>query len=108
MAKAPVYVSWEEVCLSTDKGRKEVHYYLKRRDGLSDLAVVGTEKGMRHFSYHYAIKDMSLLSVSNPSSLSKLRTRREVVDWLNSIVSGAFFTYIYRTIYLRIYVDVCL
>ncbi|XP_031097491.1 uncharacterized protein LOC116001716 isoform X2 [Ipomoea triloba] len=86
-AKAPVYVSWDEVCLSADKGRKEVHYYLKRRDGLSDLAVVGTEKGMRHISYHYAIKPMSLLSVSNSSSLSKLRTRREVVDWLNSIVS---------------------
>ncbi|XP_019180424.1 PREDICTED: uncharacterized protein LOC109175594 isoform X3 [Ipomoea nil] len=88
-AKAPVYVSWDEVCLSTDKGRKEVHYYLKRRDGLSDLAVVGTEKAMRHISYHYAIKGMSLLSVSNSSSLSKLRTRREVVDWLNSIVSVA-------------------
>ncbi|MCD9644004.1 hypothetical protein HAX54_031961 [Datura stramonium] len=83
---ASYYVKWQEVCVSVDKGRREVHYYLKRRDGASDLAVVGKEKTLRHMSYHYAIKDFSLLSLSNSSSLLKLRSRREVIDWLNSIV----------------------
>ncbi|RAL38275.1 hypothetical protein DM860_002253 [Cuscuta australis] len=86
--KAPLYVSWNEVSSSADKGRKEVCYYLNRRDGVSDLVVVGTEKGIKHFSYHYALKDPSLLSASYPVSLPKLRKRREVIDWLNSIVSG--------------------
>ena len=79
---------WEEVSVSTDKGRREMHYYLNRRDGTSDLAVVGREKGLRHMSYHYAIRDRSLLSILPSSSLLKLRSRREVIDWLNSIVQG--------------------
>lgn len=82
------YVSWEEVFVSSDKGRREVHYFLKRRDGASDLAVIGKEKSLRHMSYHYAIRDRALLPSS--SSLSKLKSRREVVDWLNFIVSGAY------------------
>jgi len=82
------YVSWEEVLVSSDKGRREVHYFLKRRDGASDLAVIGKEKSLRHMSYHYAIRDRALLPSS--SSLSKLKSRREVVDWLSFIVSGAY------------------
>jgi hypothetical protein len=76
------YMSWEEVYVSSDKGKREVHYYLKRRDGRSDLAVIGKEKSLRHMSYHYAFE-------TNPSSsFVKLKSRREVIDWLNSIVSG--------------------
>lgn len=89
--KAPLYVSWDEVSSSTDKGRKEVRYYLKRRDGISDLAVVGIEKGMRYMSYHYTVQDPSLISVSNPESFPKLRKRGEVINWLNSIVSGLHY-----------------
>ncbi|PSR91178.1 DUF724 domain-containing protein [Actinidia chinensis var. chinensis] len=85
---AAAFVRWEEVSVTTDKGRREMHYYLNRRDGTSDLAVVGREKGLRHMSYHYAIRDRSLLSVLPSSSLLKLRSRREVIDWLNSIVQG--------------------
>uniref|UniRef100_A0A5B6ZQB1 BAH domain-containing protein n=1 Tax=Davidia involucrata TaxID=16924 RepID=A0A5B6ZQB1_DAVIN len=80
------FVRWEEVYVSSDKGRREVHYYLKRRNGTSDLAVIGREKSLRHMSYHYAIRDRSLLSISPSSSLLKLRSRREVIDWLNSII----------------------
>ena len=82
------FVRWEEVYISSDRRRREVHYYLKREDGSSDLVVVGKEKSLRHMSYHYAIRDMSLLSLSPSSSLFKLRSRREVIDWLNSIVPG--------------------
>lgn len=77
------YMSWEEVYVSSDKGKREVHYYLKRRDGRSDLAVIGKEKSLRHMSYHYAFE-------TNPSSsFVKLKSRREVIDWLNSIVSDS-------------------
>lgn len=82
---ASCYVSWEEVNASSDKGRREVHYYLKRRDGCSsDLAVIGKEKNSRHMSYHDVISNTSFTT-----SLNKLKSRREVVDWLNSIVSGS-------------------
>ncbi|KAK8537493.1 hypothetical protein V6N12_043653 [Hibiscus sabdariffa] len=82
------YVSWEEVNVSSDKGRREVHYYLKRRDGVSDLAVIGREKSLRHMSYHFAIKNRSLFFSS--TSFYKLKSRREVVYWLNSVVSDSY------------------
>lgn len=79
------FVNWEEVFVSSDKGRREVHYYLKREDGSSDLAVIGKEKSLRHMSYHYAFRNRSLFFSPN---LAKLKSRREVVDWLSSVVSG--------------------
>ncbi|KAF8378463.1 hypothetical protein HHK36_029803 [Tetracentron sinense] len=90
-AKSPssLFEKWEEVLVSNDKGRREVHYYLKRRDGGSDLAVVGRERSLRHMAYHYALCNRSLLlSLAPSSSLLKLRSRRDVVDWLSSIVPG--------------------
>ncbi|KDP29393.1 hypothetical protein JCGZ_18314 [Jatropha curcas] len=81
------YVSWEEVNVSSDKGRREVHYYLKRMDGGLDLAVIGKERSLRHMSYHYAVRNRSILLSMGPSL--KLKSRREVLDWLNSIVSDS-------------------
>ncbi|KAL2347572.1 hypothetical protein Fmac_001572 [Flemingia macrophylla] len=78
-----VYVSWEEVFVSSDKGRREVHYLLKRRVGGSDLAVVGKEKSLRHMSYRYVIRNASF------GPYFKLKSRREVVDWLDSVVSDS-------------------
>lgn len=83
------YVSWEEVNVSSDKGRREVHYYLKRRDGISDLAVIGKEKSLRHMSYNFAIKNRSLFFSS--TSFYKLKSRKEVVCWLNSVISGNYY-----------------
>ncbi|GAU32126.1 hypothetical protein TSUD_218770 [Trifolium subterraneum] len=74
------YVSYEEVFVSTDKGRREVRYYLKKKNGGSDLALIGKEKSYRHMSYHYAIRKSSL------APFFKLKSRREVLDWLNSII----------------------
>ncbi|KAM0983610.1 hypothetical protein ACFX15_010744 [Malus domestica] len=88
-AAAPIcFMRWDEVFVSSDKGRREVHYYLKRRDGSSDLAVVGKEKSLRHMSYHYAFRIRSLFSMS---SLAKLKSRREVIDWLDSVVTDTSF-----------------
>ncbi|CAI8595673.1 unnamed protein product [Vicia faba] len=78
------YVSWEEVVVSMDKGRREVRYFLKKKSGGgSDLALIGKEKTPRHMSYHYAIRDSSL------GPFLKLKSRREVLDWLDSIVSDS-------------------
>ncbi|KAL2546391.1 agenet domain-containing protein/bromo-adjacent-like proteiny (BAH) domain-containing protein [Forsythia ovata] len=85
---APVsYIGWEEVEVSGDNGRREVHYYLKRNDGGGpDLVVVGKEKSPKRI-YYYGIRDKKyLLSSLKYSSLLKLRSRREVIEWLNSIV----------------------
>lgn len=84
--KSVVYVSWDEVFVSNDKGRREVHYLLKRRGGGSDLAVLGKEKSLKHMSYRYAIRNTSSFR-----PYFKLRSRREVVNWLDSIVSGSRF-----------------
>ncbi|XP_022727368.1 uncharacterized protein LOC111283189 isoform X3 [Durio zibethinus] len=86
-SSTPAYVSWEEVNVSSDKGRREVHYYLRRRDGASDLSVIGKEKSLRHMSYHFAIKNRSLSF--SLASFYKLKSRREVVYWLNSVVSDS-------------------
>lgn len=85
------YVDWEEEVVSNEKGRREVHYYLRRSDdGGRDLVVVGKDRSTRHMTYRYRIKDNKLLlSILNGFSREKLRSRREVVDWLNSILTGA-------------------
>jgi hypothetical protein len=80
-----VFLSWQEVFVSTDKGKREVHYYLKRSDGTSDLAVIGKEKSSRHMSYHYALRNRSPFV----APLAKLKSRREVIDWLNSVVADS-------------------
>ncbi|KAJ6312532.1 hypothetical protein OIU77_014117 [Salix suchowensis] len=80
------YVSWEEVYVSSDRGRREVQYYLKRSDGGKDLAITGKEKSSRHMSYQLAIRNRSNLFPMAPSL--KPKSRREVIDWLDSIVSG--------------------
>ncbi|KAK9116089.1 hypothetical protein Sjap_015036 [Stephania japonica] len=75
------YVEWQELMVSKEKGRREVQYLLKRRDSDSwDLGVVGKERTQRHMSYRYAIPDR------NPS-WPKLKSRRDVLDWISSIVS---------------------
>lgn len=85
------HVGWEEVVASSEKGLREIYYYLKRSDGGRNLVVVGKEKSGRHMTYRYAIQDEKLLlSDVNRSLRLKLRSRRDVIDWLNSILSGAY------------------
>ncbi|WOK91925.1 hypothetical protein Cni_G00616 [Canna indica] len=104
-AKGP-YVEWQEVVVSNDKGRRVVHYYLKDAGGGADLAVVGREKSLRHMSYvvprqfarSYEARARLLLpslpyssSSNSPppagsSFKTKWRSRREVIDWLSSLV----------------------
>ncbi|KAJ3677408.1 hypothetical protein LUZ60_003132 [Juncus effusus] len=95
------YKGWEEVVVSNDKGKREVHYYLKDGLGGADLAVVGRERSLRHMSYRTVDGFIRGCHAAEPSpspncspSLAdgaaaglKWKTRREVVDWLTSIVS---------------------
>ncbi|XP_078444371.1 uncharacterized protein LOC144713606 isoform X2 [Wolffia australiana] len=99
------YVKWEEIVVCREKGRREVHYYLKNASGAADLAVVGKERSARHMSYavpsqffrESASLATSSVSPSNPAALApgarfslKLRSRRDVIDWLSSAVSDPF------------------
>ncbi|KAI3497896.1 hypothetical protein L2E82_13864 [Cichorium intybus] len=98
-----VFVNWEEVSSTNQRGRREVRYYLKRRDGTSDLAVVGKEKkpgyetkmSSSSFRYRYAIRDKSLFPSSDIpfETSSKLRSRRQVIDWLSSLVTDGSFSH---------------
>lgn len=90
MNKSSAYVNFEEVFSTNPRGRKEVRYYLKRRDGTSDLVIIGKQKKLGHrsnttsscwYRYRYAIPDNSMF-------LSKLKSRKEVIDWLSSFVTG--------------------
>ncbi|KAM0952712.1 putative BAH domain, Agenet-like domain, Agenet domain, plant type [Dioscorea sansibarensis] len=93
------YAAWEEIEVSTDKGRREVHFYLKRGDGLADLAVVGREKSVRHMAYHVTsqfLRTALAVYMSAPSVSSgaarfsfKWRSKREVVDWLKTFISAS-------------------
>lgn len=76
------YVNWEENFVSMEKGNREVHYYLKTKGENLDLAVIGKEKRSRHMSYRYSIRNPNL------TPPFKLKSRREVIDWLDSVISG--------------------
>ncbi|KAH0466860.1 hypothetical protein IEQ34_004098 [Dendrobium chrysotoxum] len=97
------WVRWEEEIVSNDRGRREVHYYVRAAGGGRDLAVVGREKSARHMAYAVPAKFyQSLICLSDTASPSgvnsaaaalpsdlKLRTRRQVVDWLSLLVSDS-------------------
>ncbi|KAM7530864.1 hypothetical protein LguiB_034274 [Lonicera macranthoides] len=83
-----VFVAWEEHIISHEKGNRIVHYYLKHSTGDLVLAVRGYEKSIRHMIY--VVSDEFLYAYGPKGSINmgtKWRARREVVDWLNSLVS---------------------
>lgn len=89
--------------VSNDRGRREVCYYVVDERGERDLAVVGSEKSVRHMTYAVPEKFFeSLIRISATVSSSsvaaaadvlpsdrKLRSRRQVVDWLSLLVSDS-------------------
>ncbi|KAM0908045.1 hypothetical protein ACQ4PT_015715 [Festuca glaucescens] len=107
-AAAKRWMQWEEVVVSNDRGRRLVHYYLRGAGGASggeerELAVVGRERSPRHMSYAVQGRFLRSLAAAGDGSASpspsqspaaaegaprKWRSRREVVDWLSSLVSG--------------------
>lgn len=83
------FVSWEEHIICHERGSRVVHFYLKDTLGDSVLAVVGTERSIRHMMY--VVSDEFLHDYGSEgfinNTCTKWRARREVVDWLSSIVS---------------------
>lgn len=106
-AAARRWVQWEEVVVSNDRGRRLVHYYLRGEPGSGgeerELAVVGRERSPRHMSYAVQGRFLCSLAAAGDGSAApspsqspaaaegvprKWRSRREVVDWLSTLVSG--------------------
>ncbi|KAL5548613.1 hypothetical protein UlMin_003844 [Ulmus minor] len=82
------FVEWKEEFVSQERGNRVVHYFLKDSAGESILAVVGTERSVRHM--FYVIAEEFLQVHGKQSSIHagfKWRSRREVVDWLTSMLS---------------------
>lgn len=82
------FLEWKEVFVSQEKGNRLVHYYLKDSAGDSVLAVIGTERSVRHMVY--VAEDDFLKVYGADLSITdgfKWRSRREVVDWLTSLLS---------------------
>ncbi|PSS10432.1 DUF724 domain-containing protein [Actinidia chinensis var. chinensis] len=83
-----VFVAWEEHILSQEKGNRVVHFLLKNERGESVLAVVGTERSVRHMIYVVADEYLQVYGSEGFTNAStKWRARRQVVDWLTTMVS---------------------
>ncbi|KAJ0082777.1 hypothetical protein Patl1_09672 [Pistacia atlantica] len=81
------FVAWEEHIICHERGNRVVHFYLKDTFGDLVLAVVGTERSIRHMMY--VVSDEFLNAYGSErfiNASTKWRARREVVDWLSSLV----------------------
>lgn len=88
MGHGNYFVEWKEQFVSQERGNRVVHYFLKDSAGESILAVVGTERSVRHM--FYVVADEFLQAHGKENSVHsgfKWRSRREVVDWLTSMLS---------------------
>ncbi|XP_061344348.1 uncharacterized protein LOC133290289 [Gastrolobium bilobum] len=84
---APVFVAWEEQVICQERGNRVIHFYLKDASGNSVLAVVGTERSVRHMMYVVHDHFLQAYGSTQPINACKWRARREVVDWLTCLVS---------------------
>ena len=87
-ANGQCFVEWKEQFVSQERGHRVVHYFLKDSTGNFILAVVGTERSVRHM--FYVVADEFLNAYGSENSVHagfKWRSRREVVDWLTSMLS---------------------
>ncbi|OIW04257.1 hypothetical protein TanjilG_00817 [Lupinus angustifolius] len=85
------FVEWKEQFVSQERGNRVVHYYLKDSHGESVLAVVGTERSLRHMFYVVSEEFLEIYAKDGSVSAGfKWRSRREVVDWLTSTLSKQY------------------
>ncbi|CAI9755193.1 unnamed protein product [Fraxinus pennsylvanica] len=88
MSDNKVYVGWEERVMRRESGNRLVHFYLNDAAGNSLLAVVGTERSLRHMVYSVTEDFIRVFgSTIEVHSGMKWQTKREVVDLLISIAS---------------------
>ncbi|KAK1435593.1 hypothetical protein QVD17_01359 [Tagetes erecta] len=87
-ANTQCFVEWKEHYVSKERGKRVVHYFLKDVSGESVLAVVGTERSVRHMFYVVAEDFLNLNEAENSVNAGyRWRSRREVVNWLTSMLS---------------------
>jgi len=91
----PEFVRWREEFVSQERGSRVVHYYLDDAAGGSHLAVVGTERSLRHMLYVVSEDFRAAWGCGGGGAddgggpavfARKWRSRREVVDWLASFL----------------------
>lgn len=81
------FVEWKEQFVSQEKGSRVVHYLLKDCSGEFVLAVVGTERSLRHMVYVVYEDFLNVYGIENTVQANlKWKSRREVVDWLTSML----------------------
>ncbi|XP_022716759.1 uncharacterized protein LOC111275597 isoform X2 [Durio zibethinus] len=82
------FVEWKEEFVSQERGNRVVHYFLKDSAGESIRAVIGTERSVRHMFYVVAEEFVRIHGAEHSIHAGfKWRSRREVVDWLTSMLS---------------------
>ncbi|KAF8409716.1 hypothetical protein HHK36_005795 [Tetracentron sinense] len=82
------FLEWKEEFVLQERGNRVVHYFLKDSVGDSVLAVVGTERSIRHMLYVASEEFLQVYGTRNSvNSCFKWRSKREVVDWLTSLLS---------------------
>ena len=82
------FVEWKEEFVSQERGNRVVHYFLKDSAGESIRAVIGTERSVRHMFYVVAEEFVRVYGAEHSIHAGfKWRSRREVVDWLTSMLS---------------------
>ncbi|XP_024022152.1 uncharacterized protein LOC21393879 [Morus notabilis] len=82
------FVAWEEHILCHERGNRVVHYFLKDSSEDLVLAVIGTERSIRHMMYVVAEEFVQAYGpLGSVNACTKWRARREVVEWLTSLVS---------------------
>ncbi|KAL6999138.1 hypothetical protein U1Q18_000299 [Sarracenia purpurea var. burkii] len=87
-AKGQCFVEWKEQFVSKERGKRVVHYFLKDVSGESILAVVGTERSVRHMFYVVSDEFLNVYGVDKSIHGGfRWRSRREVVNWLTSMLS---------------------
>lgn len=83
-----VFSSWEEHIVSSEKGQRVVHFYLKDTLGELILAVVGTEQSSRKILYVVSEDYLDAFGhTSTINSDTKWRTKKRVVEWLAFLIS---------------------
>lgn len=87
-ANGHCFVEWKELFVSKERGNRVVHYFLKDISGESILAVVGTERSVRHMFYVVSEEFLNVQGADNSVHAGfRWRSRREVVNWLTSRLS---------------------
>ncbi|KAI8557499.1 hypothetical protein RHMOL_Rhmol04G0015400 [Rhododendron molle] len=82
------FVEWKEQFVSKERGNRVVHYFLKDASGESILAIVGTERSVRHMFYVVSEEFLDVHGAENSVHAGfRWRSRREVVNWLTSMLS---------------------